>query len=348
MKGNQISTNSQNENPSDVVNVSIVGCGLMGERHFTSCLQLPGVKISSLIDPCVEKAQALAGDSYAKVFSDVSHALSTEPPDAVVVATPPGFRRKVVEQVVSVGSGVFVEKPIALDMESVRAMCRSIDQTPVVNSAGFHLRYSPLAREAQGLIAGRKVDHVRSVTTTSYYLAQDMPIWYLQRRHSGGPLLEQSIHMIDMARFLVGDIIKISAIGRIKQQPGLPNADSEDSMVLSFRFKNGALGSHIDSCSMSEFNWEVQMFGEDWRLQVDFARNRLSGWFEGQSVEKDLSTGDYHLLEMEAFVSAVRQQRQDFILSSFYDAGVTLSTVLAARNSLDADGEWQDVSAGVN
>ena len=150
--------------------------------------------------------------------------------------------------------------------------------------------------------------------------------------------------MIDMARYLVGDISNISAIGCREQKSHLPGADSEESMVLAFRFECGALGSHIDSCSMSEFNWEVQMFGEDWRLRVDFARNRLSGWFEGNSLEKDLAKGDYHLIEMEAFVNAVRQKRQEVILSSFFDAGATLSTVLAARNSLDSEGEWYDVS----
>ena len=195
------------------------------------------------------------------------------------------------------------------------------------------------------LIAGRTVTHLRSLTTTSYYLERDMPLWYLQRQHSGGPLLEQSIHMIDMARRLVGEITQVSAVGYREEKPDLPAADSEDAMVLSLRFDGGALGSHVDSCGMDQFNWEVELFGEDWRLQVDFARNRLRGRFNGDPLEEDPPKGDYHLKEMEAFITAARRRKQEGIMSSFADAGVTLATVLAARESLDAGGEWRRVGA---
>ncbi len=329
--------------PAGTVKVGIVGCGIMGKKHAESCLQLPGVSVASVADPQVERARTLAADTGAKAFGGTAEMLAAGPLDAVVVATPPGYRREAVELAASAGAAVFGEKPIALDMASVQAMCRAIDGASVVNSVGFQLRYSPLAHRAQELIAGRTATHLRSLTTTSYYLERDMPLWYLQRQHSGGPLLEQSIHMIDMARRLVGEITQVSAVGYREEKPDLPAADSEDAMVLSFRFEGGALGSHVDSCGMDQFNWEVELFGEDWRLQVDFARNRLRGRFNGDPVEEDPPKGDYHLVEMEAFIAAVRARKQDGIMSSFADAGVTLATVLAARESLDAGGEWRVV-----
>jgi len=170
----------------------------------------------------------------------------------------------------------------------------------------------------------------------------DMPSWFLQRKHSGGPLLEQSLHMFDEARYLVGDITHVFAQGDRLIRPDLKEYDSEDTMVMAYRFANGALGTHADSCATSVFNWEIELFGTDWRLLIDYARKRLSGYFGEEIVQEDFPDIDIHLLELQAFIDDVRSHRIGSVQSDFKDATKTLEVMLAGDRSLKSS-SWEFV-----
>jgi predicted dehydrogenase len=268
--------------------------------------------------------------------------LTEVPVGAVILATPPGTRRDTVIKAASVGTALFLEKPIALDLPTAREYCDISAKKSLVNAVGFQLRYSPLTEHVQKMIKGRTVTQVRTACMTSYYLKRDVPDWFLQREHSGGPLLEQAIHPIDIARLLVGDITHVFARAERLLFPDTSELDSEDTIVLAYRFASGALGTHTDSCATYEFNWEVELFGSDWRLLVDFARKRLSGHIGEEIIGQDFQDIDLHMLEMHAFVDAVRNHRPDMVRSDFADATKTLVTVLAGDRSIKT-GVWETV-----
>jgi len=224
--------------------------------------------VVALADIETAKVAALATEMRASIYQSAEAMLDSVPLDAVIVATPPEVRVEVVSRAAAGGKAVFVEKPIALDLAAAKACCSAVQGDSLVNAVGFQLRYSPLTQLARELISGLQVTQVRTVCTTPYYLKMDMPLWFLQRKHSGGPLLEQSIHIIDIARYLVGDITQVFARGERLVRPDLNMFDSEDTIVLAYRFANGALGTHLDSCAMMEFNWEIELFGPNWRLRA--------------------------------------------------------------------------------
>jgi predicted dehydrogenase len=333
-------------NMERVLRIGVVGCGNMGRKHTTNCSRMEGVSVAAVVDTDVAKAAALGAEVEAAVYDSTEMMLADVPVDAVIVATPPGVRWEIVKAAAANGQALFVEKPIALNLAMARVCGVAVKESSVVGAVGFQLRYSPLTQQARALISGRPVTHVRTACTTPYYLNMDMPLWFLQRAHSGGPLLEQSIHVIDMARYLVGDITHVFARGDRLVRPDLDTVDSEDSIVLAYRFASGALGSHIDSCAMTEFNWEIELFGPDWRLLVDYARRRLSGQIDGEIVEKEFPSEDLHMLEMRAFLEAVRHHDtnngNNGVLSDFADATKTLAVVLAGDRSLET-GIWEPV-----
>jgi len=307
---------------------------------------MEGVSVAAVVDVDVAKAASLGAEAEVPVYDSIDLMLANATIDAVIVATPPSVRREIVKAAATNRKATFVEKPIALDLCTAKACCLAAKEHFIPSAVGFHLRYSQLTREAQTLIANRPVTHVRTATTTPYYLNIDIPHWYLQRQHSGGPLLEQSIHIIDMARYLVGDISHVFARGDRLVRPDLDTFNSEDTLVLTYQFNNGALGTHIDSCAMAEFNWEIELFGPDWRLLVDYARNQLSGHINGRTIRKKFPVEDLHMLEMQAFLKAVRYagngNNNNGVLSNFCDATKTLAVVLAGDRSLET-GMWEPV-----
>jgi myo-inositol 2-dehydrogenase/D-chiro-inositol 1-dehydrogenase len=324
------------------VRVAVVGFGTMGRKHTENCSRIDGVEVAAVVGVDEAEAEAIRTEAKVPAYTDAIKMLAEVPVDAVILATPPGTRRDTVMKAASMGKALFLEKPIALNLPTAREYCEIAEKQSLVNAVGFQLRYSPLIERAKEIVEGRTVTHVRTACTTSYYLKRDVPDWFLQRRHSGGPLLEQAIHPIDIARLLVGDITHVFARAERLLFPDAGELDSEDTIVLAYRFASGALGTHIDSCAMTEFNWEVELFGPDWRLLVDFARKRLSGHIGEATVKQDFTDIDLHLLEMQAFIEAVRNHRPDIVRSEFADATRTLATVLAGDRSIRT-GAWETV-----
>lgn len=324
------------------LSVAVVGCGQMGRKHVINCQHIEGVSVVAVADVDIGRAEALAAEVGATPYSRFDELIEHVSADALIIATPPAERLRIIEAAISQKIAVFVEKPIALDLSTARKMCRAAEEASIINAVGFQLRYSPLTQHAKTLISGRRVTHVRTATTTDYYLKMDMPLWFLQRRHSGGPLLEQSLHVFDAARYLVGDITEVICRGDRLIRPDLEQCDSEDTMVLAYRFGNGALGTHIDSCAMGEFNWEVELFGTDWRLLVDYARKCLRGYVDGKAVHLEALEDETHMREMGAFLGAVRQRKSNGVLSDFSDATKTLAVMLAGDRSLRT-GLWEPV-----
>ena len=331
-------------NAEQEVRVGVIGCGIMGRKHSFNLSRMEKVSLVAVVDTDVAKAVELGSELNAAVYENTNKMLDDISLDAVIVATPPAVRCEIVKAVSNAGIASFVEKPIALDLDIAKLCYAAVKGDSIVNAVGFQLRYSPLTQKAKNLISGRSVTHVRTACTTPYYLTMDIPHWYLQREHSGGPLLEQSIHAIDMARYLVGEITNVFGRGDFLVNPKLATFDSEDTVILAYRFANGVLGTHTDSCAMKEFNWEIELFGPNWRLLVDYARNQLSGQLDGEIVEEKFPDQDIHMLEMQTFIKAVRCPENNGILSDFTDAIKTLAVVLAGDRSIRT-GAWEPVNA---
>jgi len=314
--------------------IGVVGCGQMGQKHARNCAAIEGVEVTAVADINKNRAHTLANELKAASYPNSETMVKETDIDALIVATPPAEHGKDALAGIKAGKAVLIEKPIALDIDSAKSLCAAARKSSVVNAVGFHLRYAPITQKAKSLIEGKRVSQVRSVTTTGYYLNFDMPLWFLQKKHSGGPLLEQTLHMIDEARYMVGDITHVFAQGDRIVKPKLRKFDSEDTMVLAYQFANGALGTHADSTATTVFNWEIELFGIDWRLLIDYARKRLEGYFGDETVHLQLPDTDYHKIEAEAFINDVRRSKNSAIRSDFKDATKTLETMLAGARSL--------------
>ncbi len=326
------------------IRVAVAGFGTMGRKHTGNCNDIDGVAVVAITGADEAEADVIRAEAGVPAFTDAVEMLGAVDCDALVVATPPGVRREMVMAAAAAGKAIFIEKPIALDLPTAQEYRRVVSDSTLVNATGFQLRYSPLTKRARQLIADRAVTHVRSMVTTEYYLKMDVPRWFLQRRHSGGPLLEQAIHMFDIARYLVGDITHVFARADRLTYPDAVDLDSEDTMALIYRFENGALGTHLDSCAMTTFNWEIELFGVDWRLMVDFARKRLNGHLGAQTVDEQFEDVDLHVREIRAFITAVRSNDRGDIRSDFADATETLAVLLAGDCSMKS-GLWETVES---
>ncbi len=259
----------------------------------------------------------------------------------MIVATPPRIRSAIILPIVDAGLPLFVEKPPAFDLAEGRACAGAIARRDLLTSVGFMLRYQPMTERAQALLAGHQMTLVRTMCTIGYYLHMQMPLWFLQKDQSGGPLCEQAIHVLDAARYLAGDIMHVFARGDRIVRPEVREVDAEDTLVLAYRFASGALGVHSHSCAIDKFRFEVECLGPDLRLLLDYGERGLPASSAATVLEESFPPFDAYRAEIGAFVQAVRGEGTD-IRSPYADAMRTLSFTLAGNRSLET-AAWEDV-----
>jgi predicted dehydrogenase len=157
---------------------------------------------------------------------------------------------------VQAGKHIFCEKPLARTAEEAKTMLDAVKKTKLKHQAAFNYRFLPAIRLAYDLIkAGKlgRIYHFRSVYLQEWVMPHyNTPhIWRLQKKVAGsGALGDLGAHLIDLARFLVGEIKSVSAITKtfIEERArldgkGKSKVDVDDAFVSVCEFENGAIGT---------------------------------------------------------------------------------------------------------
>jgi len=225
------------------VRVGFLGAGLIATYHSKS-LRHSGAAVvrAGVYDPNTERATAFAAASGHTVCASEQEVI--DGCDAVYICTWTNEHPRLLAMVVAAGKHVFCEKPLAFTTTESMAMARAAEAAGVTHQVGLVLRRSPAYLWAKHLIdepaAGR-------VMTVVFRDDQFIPIqghyastWRADKNLVGaGTLLEHSIHDVDMLRFLVGDVRRLSAhTENFHGHDGI-----EDVATSSLRFVNGATGT---------------------------------------------------------------------------------------------------------
>lgn len=224
-----------------VTRVGLVGAGGVAQRHARVLTGLPDVQLAGVTDVNADAAGKLAAEHGARVHTDVA-ALLEDGPDAVYICVPPFAHGPAERAVIEAGLPLFVEKPISVDMATAQEIAAEIDRRGLLTAVGHHWRYLAVAEQARELLAGREVRLV-----TGSWLDKVPPVgWWPHRAKSGGPVVEQAAHVLDLARHLVGEVAEVTAAGN--GTPPVDGADIDGATAATLRFAGGAVGTLAATC----------------------------------------------------------------------------------------------------
>jgi predicted dehydrogenase len=132
----------------------------------------------------------------------------------------------------------FVEKPLALDLVTARTVARQVAECGLVTAVGYHWRHLDLVRRAGDLVRDTPAQLVMG-----YWLDRTPAVpWWSRRSSSGGQVIEQTTHIFDLARLLVGEVDTVTAIeGPPPGRDGDNDVPNAASALLTFA--SGAVGS---------------------------------------------------------------------------------------------------------
>lgn len=330
-----------NTSPSPI-RVGICGAGFMGRTHAQHLQRIDGVEVAAVVSRSRASASALAEKlaGTPRVCASFDEMLDTEPLDAVYLCMPPGAHAGQVEAAAGRGVHLFLEKPIALTMDRARAMRDAVRVAGVTCVVGYHYRMASPVRQLKQRIASGEAGRPTLLQGVYACNALHTP-WWRDAAQSGGQLLEQAIHLIDLAIHLFGRPRWVSAAVDNLVHRDVDGYTGDDTSALIVRFENGAIAN------LAATNCAVP---GQWTLRFEAVCERLTARFGDPAAGVLIDTADQAApqtplrderdlkeLESRAFIDAIRGHAAPF--ATIDDGLLGLAVALAAHESAREGGQ---------
>jgi myo-inositol 2-dehydrogenase/D-chiro-inositol 1-dehydrogenase len=241
------------------VNIAVIGTGRIGSVHTRNLVRyIHEANVVAICDIRLEVAQAVADEmGIERVVRDYQELLADENIEAFLIATNTDTHAFIVKDVANAGKHIFCEKPLALDLKSTDEVLDTIEKTNVKLQIGFNRRFDKSFMRVRQLVSSGEIGRPCIMHITN---RDPEPPSLEYAKTSGGMFLDMSIHDFDMARFQIGEVDEVYAIGEVLVAPYLKDISDVDVDIITLKFANGTIGS-ID-------NSRKCVYGYDQRLEV--------------------------------------------------------------------------------
>jgi len=312
-----------------MVRVALVGCGAAHNIHCRNLSEIDDVKIVGHCDCDADRAKAGADKFGGDPFADPSTMYERSRPDAVFICVPPNQHGTIEEEAVERGLHLYVESPIALSRRTAKAISAAVRKKKVVAAAGYTLRYLDTAYRARQLLRGKAVSLVNANVISGLPDKE----WWPRMAESGGQVVEQGAHLIDLVRYLCGDIAEVYATGSTGCMTKLPGYDIHDSSVVALRLKSGAAGALTSTCvSVNGTLATLEIVSPEATVRImGDGRLKIS---EGNCLTEYKPEIDPGFAACAAFIDSIASGKKNKLRATYADAVKTSLVTLAANESI--------------
>lgn len=320
--------------------VGLAGLGRFGRMHAEALAALPGLELAAVCDPAAPADGIPHGAERCETFADL---LATPNLQAVEIVTPDALHESMVEEALEAGLHVFVEKPLATTYAQGRRLAQLAERLGRWLQVGFILRYEARHAHLKELIRSKELGQL-----TLLRLKRHSPqSWYRDYGHAVHPMLEATIHDIDLCLWYVGRPCR-RVYGLDRSFLGAGEAPDTSLAVLEFEegpvavitaswllppgAPHNTLGGTIDA--------ELEVIGTRSTARIDFLRSGYSVWGPEGTRLPDTSAwprvhGDISgalQAQLADFAACVREERSSTVASAA-DAVEGLAIVEAIQRS---------------
>jgi predicted dehydrogenase len=255
--------------PDRPLSFAIVGCGLIGKKRASALSKLPSARLVLACDVDPARAAEVAGLSPGcKGAGDFQNAVADPAVDAVIVATPNASLAPVALAAIQAGKHVLIEKPGALGADGLRGLEKAAFAKEVRVRIGYNHRFHPGIRKAREI-------HDSGVLG---------PLMFLRGRYGhggrkgydrewradpklsgGGELIDQGVHMIDLASWFLGEFPTVEGHAATY----FWDMKVDDNAFLSLRTALGATAWLHVSCTEWKNLFSLEIYGRVGKLSLD-------------------------------------------------------------------------------
>ncbi len=251
---------------NNMLNFGLFGCGRIGRMHGRNITLNSRARLAACYDVAADAARQAGAALGCTAVASIDDILGDPAIKAVLIASSTDTHVELIRASARAGKAVFCEKPIDLDMALVDACWRDIGSLDPLLMIGFNRRFDPEFRSVKERLDAGAIGSIEQVVITNRDPAPPPPTYL---RESGGLLHDFTIHDFDMARYLAGEIVEVSAFGANLVDPMFREADDIDTAMLVLRTAGGAL-VHINNTRRCVYGYDqrIEVFGAKGMLQA--------------------------------------------------------------------------------
>lgn len=245
---------------------AIVGCGLIGQKRARS---LGGKhQLAVAADVVSERADALARAYGATATTDWAAAVSRNDVDAVIVATTNESLAPVSLAAIRAGKHVLVEKPGARNPAELAPLIEAAEKQRVSVQAGFNHRCHPAFRKARELFDEGVLGPLMFIRARYGHggrIGYDREWRADPQRSGGGELLDQGVHLIDLASWFLGPFARVDGFVHTY----FWNMPVDDNAFLTLRTASDQVAFLHASCTEWKNLFSFEIYGRDAKLHIE-------------------------------------------------------------------------------
>jgi predicted dehydrogenase len=252
----------------------LIGAGGIGHIRAQALDKMKDCDLSAVTDADKERARSLVKSFSDKipVFDDYEQMLKSDSVDAVIICTPPQFHEEITIAALEAGKHVLCEKPLANSVEASRRMVECSRKTGKTLATGFNHRYFPAIQFVkQTLDRGQigELDHIRAFAGHTGLSEFKAPWMYDKKIMGGGALMDNGIHIIDLTRYLLGEVSEVFGVatGNVWKLDGAE--DNGIALMKNPQGKNAIL--HATWSEWKGYRFHIEAYGTKGMLRAYYA-----------------------------------------------------------------------------
>lgn len=248
------------------INFAIVGCGAIGQKRLTG---LPPNSLKVACDLQISRAEAfIAQVRCGRATVDYVDAVSDPSVDAVIVSTLNGILAEVSLAAIRAGKHVLVEKPAAHTPRELAVIIAEAELRQRCVRIGYNHRFHPAFQKARDLVDSGALGPLMFIRARYGHggrLGYDREWRADPKLSGGGELIDQGVHLIDLARWFLGDFEKIEGHASTL----FWNMPVDDNAFLSLRTAAGQTAWLQVSCTEWKNLFSFEIYGRLGKLHIE-------------------------------------------------------------------------------
>ena len=319
------------------IRAGVVGAGTVAWKiHFPIMKTLDELDVVGVCDEDPDRLAAARHHWQCRGFAAWADLLDQCRLDALYVFLPPYAHGEMEIAAARRGIHLFIEKPVANSLEIATRVGEAVRSHGAITAVGYQWRYldsvavlrETLGKHRPALVVGRWLGNTPAVP------------WWRQQELSGGQLVEQATHLVDLTRYVCGEPRKVVAVGTRGHNP-LPRPNTvHDATGVSMVFEQGTIAMFLatnlllDPGLRTESRTDLVFYGANFVARLSPASLEIATPCTRRTVA---ASGNPFEREHLAFLRAVLTGDVSGIRCDYADAAATMALTLRALESLERE-----------
>jgi myo-inositol 2-dehydrogenase / D-chiro-inositol 1-dehydrogenase len=294
--------------------IAFVGTGSIAQRHLAVLTTLPDIEVVGHTSTTPAHVEAAAARWGGRGYADVDALLANESVDAVWVTVPPAEHGSIEYRLLEKGIPFLVEKPLSADRQTAEDIARAVQQHDGIVAVGYNWR----ALDTLPAVREHLAHNPARMVQGAWHSSTPATAWWTKQDASGGQMVEQATHLIDLARSLVGEAEVAGGLATRHDRSAYPDADIDSVSAALLKFTAGPVGVFSATCLLAgSTDVRLQLICEGLSITITLAQVTYDYGHERHEFKTRVSS---YLNQNRAFIEAVRQQDPSLVYCTYADA----------------------------